>query len=421
MGSKILVYLVCLAFLSFVATYTYAKSNQNDIGGFEVDDLDSFFDDVDDGIDEDVRYGQPTTDNTGSQSTQEAQQAPEPEIVYVPEEPIPEFENDIDKYIYYARKYLIEIFLAMLAGVFILNIYYGQKVNCKIAAMWLTEVLPILDKNFAHLGFGEEKNLSLSQLTYSDYEYYASGRDFCHYLFMHMKTKKRQDVVSSGLLGIIWPETDRVIIDIPIDVELPLELLICRKNQVKKTQQEMPNINQLIAPVKSESFENMNYAVLAETKETVDIVFTNKLMKLLEAGSKYLEFLHITDQRVYTAYPVVLKAEINLGDSPADYKTSAKVVELLLELVDHIANNVRLPDRVLQKAKKNRAAEEKKREQERQERIQEEKEQKREEKEREIREKLKKMAPAERKKYEEKLRKMEKKKEMKGKNRVMKF
>lgn len=86
--------------------------------------------------------------------------------------------------------------------------------------------------------------------------------------------------------------------------------------------------------------------------------FSNAFQKY----EKYLEFLHITDQRVYTQYPLVLKAEIHLGDSPAEFKESVKLLEVLLELVDHVATVVKLPARVLDIAKKNRVVEEKKRE-----------------------------------------------------------
>lgn len=57
-----------------------------------------------------------------------------------------------------------------------------------------------------------------------------------------------------------------------------------------------------------------------------------------------------------------MKAEILLGDKPSEYKESVQLIEVLLELVDHIATNVKLPARVLEKAKKNREVEEKKKE-----------------------------------------------------------
>ena len=176
---------------------------------------------------------------------------------------------------------------------------------------------------------------------------------------MSLKTKKRQDLITGGIMGYLWPEVDKVILDIPIDAELPLEFLICRKNNVKKTQQEMPNINKLITPLKYEKLKTTNLAVMAENNEILDIVFSNKVLNAILKYEKYLEFLHITDQKVYTNYNLVLKAEIFFGETAEEYAESAKLIEMLLDLVDHIATNVKLPERVLDQAKKNRSAEEK--------------------------------------------------------------
>lgn len=359
--AKRFLYIVCLLIIcNLIAVHTDSlDSDTGNVNNLGADDLDSFFEGIEDA--EELIPHQATEQHEERSREPEVVQEQQ-ELYYPPPEPIPEFESDTEKYIYYARKYLVEICLALLVVVFILNFFVGKKVNTKIAAMWLSEAVPLLRNNFAHLGFGEDSNLSLSQMTYNDFEFFASGRDFCHYMFMHLTTKKRQDVVTGSLFGLLWPEKDRLIVDIPIDVDLPLEILVCRKQNVRRTQQEMPNINQLIAPMKVDRFNNTNIAVLAESGETVDIVINKRFSNAFEKYEKFLEFLHITDQRVYTNYPLVLKAEILLGDTPAEYKESVKLVEVLLELVDHIATNVKLPPRVMEQAKKNREVEEKKRE-----------------------------------------------------------
>lgn len=238
---------------------------------------------------------------------------------------------------------------------------------------------------------------------------------------MSLRTKKRQDLITGGMMGLLWPDVDKVILDIPIEAELPLELLICRKYNVKKTQQEMPNINKLIAPLKVDKLSATNLAVLAENSEIPEIVLSNKVTSAIIKYEKYLEFLHITDQKVYTNYNLVLKAEIFFGENEEEYKESAKLIEMVLDLVDHIVNNVKLPERVLDQAKKNRSAEEKKREKEARDKREEEIQQKKDEKERELREKLKKMDPEQRKKMEEKIKKDNKKKELRQKNKLIKF
>jgi hypothetical protein len=336
--------------------------------GADADDLDSFFE----GDQEDIEIAEPVAKKVivdepmfdeafGADATEESEEQPRiPKLVYPPPVPAPVFESSTEMYMYYGRKYIMEICLILIAIVYFVNIFVGKKVNAKLVSMWLAEALPLLKENFHHLGFGEEPNLSLSQIKYHEFEFFASGRDNCHYAFMNLRTKRRQDVICGGILGVIWPETDRLILDIPIDSDLPLEILVVRSHNVKRTQQEMPNINRLVEPMKKEQFSKTKLTPMAESGETVDAVFTKKFSNALEKYEKYLEFLHVTDQRVYTNYPLVLKAEILLGDTPAEYKNSVDLVKTLLELVDHIAKNVKLSAKSLEKASKLREVEEKK-------------------------------------------------------------
>ena len=108
---------------------------------------------------------------------------------YAPSAPV--FETSTEKFIYYFRKYLVEISLLMLVAVYLLNFVVGKRVNQKVVSMWLVETVPTLDSNFAMIGFGEESNLSLSQIKYDQFEFYATGRDNCKYIFMSMITKKK--------------------------------------------------------------------------------------------------------------------------------------------------------------------------------------------------------------------------------------
>lgn len=338
--------------------------------GLDSEDLDTFFE----GDQEDVAVEEPAVTRTiGDEpifdeafdqgATGEAEEeVKKPRLYYPPPEPVPEFNSSVEMYIYYGRKYLMEICLILIAVVYFINIFVGKKVNAKIVSMWLAEALPVLKENFHHLGFGEDPNLSLSQIKYHEFEFFASGRENCHYLFMNLRTKRRQDVICGGMLGVLWPEQDRLILDIPIDLDLPLEILVVRTHNVKRTQQEMPNINRLVTPLKKEQFSKTKLTVMAESGDTVDSVFTKKFSNAFEKYEKYLEFFHVTDQRVYTNYPLVLKAEILLGDSPSEFQNSVDLVKTLIELVDHICSNVKLSPKSLEKANKLREVEEKKRE-----------------------------------------------------------
>ena len=183
----------------------------------------------------------------------------------------------------------------------------------------------------------------------------------------------------------------------------------------------MPHINNLVSRIPVEKLNETNLAVLSESNEIPDMILSNKIIASVIKLQKYIEFLHITDQKVYTQYNLVLKAEILFGDKPSEYKESAKCIDLILDIVDQVATNVKLPERILDLTKKNRSAEVKKREKEEREKKEQEIQQKKEEKERELREKLKKMDPEERRRFENRIKKDSKRKELKGNSKVIKF
>jgi hypothetical protein len=388
---------------------TFTKA---DNGGVDLDDLDSFFDDIEDDFEPVVEQRRHYDDEEGTPTPEEVVET------YIPEEPVPEFESNYEMYMFYARKYMIEISLVGVVLVYILNFFTGKSVNTKIVAMWLTESLPVLKDNFAHLGFGDEPNASLSQVTYDEFEFYATGRDNMGYIFMNLRTKKRQDAITGAIMGLIWPSNDRVVIDIPIETDLPLELIVCKESTIKLQISEMPHLKGLVKQYSPEAFKDTKFGFLAENGEVVDCVFSRKFVNILIKYEKYLEFLHITDQKVYTNNGLVLKCEINMGDHPSEFEHSVKLLEAMIELVDHIVTNVKLPSRVVEKAMKVRGQEQRQKnlekENEERERIQELKDQ-------ELKNKLATMAPAEKKKFLEKLEKTEKKKAMRGKNKVVKF
>ena len=169
--------IICL--LSLLAQQKYLVNAQETV---DVDDMDSFFETEDDDseifdepMDEEQLPEDEEEDEPKPKMKEEKVEIPAPQ--YEPEEPTPVFESETEKYMYYGRKYLVEICLGSIFFVYILNIFVGKKVNTKIVSMWLAEAVPVLQKNFHHLGFGDESNLALSQLKYHEFEFYASGRD----------------------------------------------------------------------------------------------------------------------------------------------------------------------------------------------------------------------------------------------------
>jgi len=78
------------------------------------------------------------------------------------QEPIPQFDSHFDRYLWYANKYKIEAVLFGFALTFMFNFFLGKRVNFKLANAFHSRVIPTLNDNFAHLGFGQEGGLNLN-------------------------------------------------------------------------------------------------------------------------------------------------------------------------------------------------------------------------------------------------------------------
>ena len=99
--------------------------------------------------------------------------------------------------------------------------------------------------------------------------------------------KRRQCLFTSLFLDLIWPSKDIVTIDIPIDVpeyglpdgsstsNIPLDLVICRKRDMKSLLANSTYLKNFVSPIQPKSFKvdpNSNNAliVLGESEEAVN-------------------------------------------------------------------------------------------------------------------------------------------------------
>lgn len=113
-------------------------------------------------------------------------------------------------------KYYIEVFLILFAVVYILNYFVGKNTNLRMAASWVHDNREVFEQNFAILGVsnGQSGGALLDEESASCYKFYATGRVNCHFAMTTIDLKKRQDILSNYFLSIIWPEKDRVTIDV---------------------------------------------------------------------------------------------------------------------------------------------------------------------------------------------------------------
>ena len=61
------------------------------------------------------------------------------------EEEIPEFNSAYDKYVFYAKRYMLELAFSLLMVGYLLNFFAGKKYNSGIAVTFLNLAKNILD------------------------------------------------------------------------------------------------------------------------------------------------------------------------------------------------------------------------------------------------------------------------------------
>lgn len=125
--------------------------------------------------------------------------------------------------------------------------------------------------------------------------------------------KKRQCVFSTLTLELLWPKKDQVFIEIPIKVpeyylsdgtsttNIPLELIICKKRDMKTFFTTYPVLKSIVGPVKVNSLKSeTDLIVLAESDEAANHVIDNQVGDILSKfGDSHIQEIHITDQKLF--------------------------------------------------------------------------------------------------------------------------
>ena len=114
-------------------------------------------------------------------------------------------------------------------------------------------------------------------------------------------------------LELIWPKKDQVFIEIPIKVpeyylsdgtstsHIPLELIICKKRDMKTFFTTYPILKSTVGPVKANTLKaESDLIVLAESDEVANHVIDNQVGDILSKfGDYHIQEIHITDQKLF--------------------------------------------------------------------------------------------------------------------------
>lgn len=113
---------------------------------------------------------------------------------------------------------------------------------------WYDACQNVFESNFAHVGVGQAGGTSLFyQETASCFKFYATGRETVQFCLVNFEFKKRQDIITNWFFSLIWPEKDRITIDMPLyDQKEPICAAILRKKDLKTARENYLDLKGLV-------------------------------------------------------------------------------------------------------------------------------------------------------------------------------
>ena len=108
----------------------------------------------------------------------------------------------------------------------------------KAYQFWLNSNLQFFRENYAHLGTDKHYNTSqitLREESYSDFEFYASGRINVNWLLVQISLKKRHNLINYLTSVFFSPEKDKILYEgtFSPNKSFPFVFCICKKSKAK--------------------------------------------------------------------------------------------------------------------------------------------------------------------------------------------
>lgn len=128
--------------------------------------------------------------------------------------------------------------------------YRGKNINAALAIKWCQTSARSFGGQFEHLGCGKKPSLAVMQRSYSDFEYFATGRNNIHYIEFKLNYLRRHCALTYFIHDTIKGYKDHLEINIPIDLggsrTLPLEFFICRRKDAKNKMNELKHLKEYV-------------------------------------------------------------------------------------------------------------------------------------------------------------------------------
>ena len=210
---------------------------------------------------------------------------------------------------WYWKHFKEEIGYLSIIVVIAINFYIGKGQTSEVVAAWRKTNLPVLAKQYPHLGCQQEaRNTSVIAVSYSEFDYFASGRKNCFYTKFSINTIRRHCLLTSMVMDKYLGTVDTMTIEIPMDLdkkEYPIEFFICRRKDLKSKMAAMEYLGDMVKNSNAKNYrlgdkmiqEKNALMIMSEHDEVANQLIDEMVGKvLLSMGTNgLLHELHITD------------------------------------------------------------------------------------------------------------------------------
>mmetsp|Transcript_24230 Transcript_24230/g.37350 ORF Transcript_24230/g.37350 Transcript_24230/m.37350 type:complete len:201 (-) Transcript_24230:236-838(-) len=192
----------------------------------------------------------------------------------------------------------------------------------------------------------------MMQRSYSEYEYFASGRKNMYWADVKLNLCRRHCLFTTSSLDLMNGVTDQVVVEIPIhqpNREIPLEFFICKRKDLKTKMNAMTYLGSFVKNSNAKHYrlsdqqmmEKNALMIMSEHDEIANHLIDQEIGETLKKFGNALHELHITDQKIYNGFPLYARAVIELPTSEDDkekIEANFLLLQLLFRLVDNAAS-----------------------------------------------------------------------------------
>lgn len=265
----------------------------------------------------------------------------------------------------YYEKYSFELLMVILLAALLANFVKGKKSNARVFDRFISSVTPFLCDHFSHCGskLTETESLKEKPETVADvvdeespfhYQLFLTGRVNCKYALVTVVTRRRQDLLTSLVYSLLFPEKDRFFFEVTLPAQPSPKgiFYLVRTRQARKKLQEFEDMRTLCTRQTVPAISNCHFSVYAEGDDIASHLLEPSVVEAICGNVATLETLEVSDCVQSEANrPVSVKVSgVLLSAQPAAPRS---LIALALRLADKY-NEYVAPRRLAEKLEHNR-------------------------------------------------------------------